>query len=51
MKPDMKLFPYLKEDSQFTSWYKQLIGVMMGEIELLNHWLQGLCVTITLPKK
>ena len=41
MKPDMKLFPYLKEDSQFTSWYKQLIGVMMGtnvgEVSLQNY--------------
>ena len=41
MKPDLKLFPYLKDDAHFTSWYKQLIGVMMGtnvgEVSLLNY--------------
>ena len=30
MKPDLKLFPILKDDSKFSSWYRQLKGVMMG---------------------
>ena len=41
MKPDLKLFPYLKDDAHFSSWYKQLIGVMMGtnvgEVSQLNY--------------
>ena len=30
MKPDLKLFPTLTDDSKFSAWYRQLTGVMMG---------------------
>ena len=39
MKPDLSLFPYYKEESEFPKWWKRIQGVLHGTgMGLIIEW-------------